>query len=195
MNEQTNTRQNLSGIMEELIEKTDGNKVSLDDVLSAFSNRAYGPLLLVPAVLAVSPIGGIPGMSVITGTIIFLIALQMLFSYSQPWLPKRLLAFKFDRNLLVTVVIKSKPWVLWLERYLQSRLTFLVGSTFSKVIAIICMGLAVLMYPLALVPFAVAAPGTAIILFSLGMTTHDGMLVLLGLIITAVAIYLPFYVF
>ena len=80
--------ESLTGLLDQLIGQTDGDQVTLGDLLDAFDSRSYGPLLLVPAFIAASPIGGIPGMSIVTGTLIILIAGQMLITTRRPWLPK-----------------------------------------------------------------------------------------------------------
>ncbi len=43
--------------------------------------------------------------------------------------------------------------------------------------------LSLTMYPLALLPFAVAVPGTATAVMALGITARDGLVVAIGMII------------
>ena len=54
-------------------------------------------------------------------------------------------------------------------------------------IAVACILLAISFYPLAIVPFGVLAPGVAVTMFALGITARDGLLVLLGFLMTSVA--------
>jgi hypothetical protein len=55
----------------------------------------------------------------------------------------------------------------------------------TYVVAAICLALAGLMFPFALVPFAVTLPGTAIAFFALGITFRDGVLIAVGLAFAA----------
>ncbi|MEL6747496.1 MAG: exopolysaccharide biosynthesis protein, partial [Pseudomonadota bacterium] len=87
--------QNLHEILDQLKEGTNGDTVSVDDLLHAFSTRSFGPLLLVPSLIALGPTGAIPGMSIVMGSVIILVAGQMLISHDRPWLPERIRNFSF----------------------------------------------------------------------------------------------------
>lgn len=59
----------LVGVIDRIREtaKRNGERVSLETVLQGLGVRSYGPILLVPSLLALIPIiGAIPGMSVLT---------------------------------------------------------------------------------------------------------------------------------
>lgn len=177
----------LTAILEGLKSGTSGGEVTLGHLLDTLDTRSYGPLLLLPALIAVAPTGAIPGMSIFTGSIIGLLALQMLAGRRHPWLPARLERFAFPRERLVSIVDAVLPWARRIERLLSERLRFLFAPPADRLIALACAVLAAMMFPLALLPFAVALPGTAIILFALGLTMKDGLLVLLGYGLTMAA--------
>lgn len=178
----------LSELLTHFVEVTEGqDEVKIVDLLDSLSSRSHGPMLLFPAIIAISPIGMIPGMSVITGTLIILIATQMMFFAGRPWIPKRLKDFQFARNKLNNGVNKIQPWVHWFEKVVHPRLEFLSGGIMIYPIALISILLALTFYPLAFVPFGVLAPGFAITMFALGLTARDGLLILFGFALTAVA--------
>lgn len=183
----------LVDILEQMKENTKGDEVTLEDTLDSLNSRSFGPLLLVPAIMAVSPIGAIPGMSIVTGCVLMLIAVQMVFSSGRPWLPQKLLNFSFSRETLTSGIDKSLPWAKWLEGFTDSRLQTITRSPFHYVIAVIVAFMALLFIPLAFLPFAVAIPGTAIALLALGMTVRDGVLVVLGFVISCAAIGVAIY--
>lgn len=191
--ESDSSPEGLVDILEQMKENTEGDEVSLEDTLDSLNSRSFGPLLLVPAIMAVSPIGAIPGMSIVTGCVLMLIAVQMIFSSGRPWLPQRLLDFSFSRDTLTNGIDKTLPWAKWLESFTDSRFQSITQSPFHYVIAAIIAFLALLFIPLAFLPFAVAIPGTAIALFALGMTVRDGVLVVLGFILSCVAIGVAVY--
>lgn len=183
----------LVDILEQMKQNTDGDQVTLEDTLDSLNSRSFGPLLLVPAIMAVSPIGAIPGMSIVTGCVLMLIAMQMIFSSGRPWLPQRLLDFSFSRDTLTKGIDKSLPWAKWLEGFTDRRLQMVTRSPFHYVIAAVIAFLAALFIPLAFLPFAVAIPGTAIALFALGMTARDGVLVILGFVVSFAAVAVAIY--
>lgn len=175
----------LSELIDRLVEDTSGEKVSLGELLDALHTRSYGPLLLAPGLLAASPIGAIPGMSILTGSIILLISLQILVGRKRPWIPKRLLEFEFDRDRLTRTREKIGPWLEWAERPVQSRWTALVEPPFTQIIAACCAVLALSFYPLALVPAGVFMPAVTICFFALALSARDGVLTLFALVLTA----------
>lgn len=183
----------LSQILSNLVDDTKGEKVTLGELFDTLDQRSYGPLLLLPALIAVAPTGAIPGMSIVTGSIIALFAVQLLIGKSHPWLPERLERFEFSRKTLSRSVDKAMPWVKAVESHLRRRFTLLAEPPANRIVALLCLLLALTMFPLALLPFAVAVPGTAIMFFALGLTTRDGLLILAGFVFSAAAIALTYW--
>jgi hypothetical protein len=169
------------------------DKVSLAQIMQAVGTRAYGPLLLVPGLVALAPTGAIPGMSIVTGTIIVVVALQLLIGLNEPWIPKRALEFSFSRDALVSAIERGRPYARRIDSFLKPSLTPVTGFPATRIIAIVAIALALSMYPLALVPFAVAIPSSAIVLFALGLTARDGRLIIAGFILAGVALALMLY--
>jgi hypothetical protein len=178
----------LTDLLDEMVEGTEGDKVSLGELLDAVESRSFGPLLLVPALIAASPIGAVPGMSIITGSIIILSAGQLLAGSSHPWIPQRLRNFAFKRERLTKTRKKLGPWLKWLEKPIHERLTTFVKPPAEQIIAVICIVLALLFFPLALVPFGVFLPSTAISFFALGLSARDGLLTLIAFFLTVATV-------
>ncbi len=178
----------LSGLLDHFLETTDGQAaVSISDLLDSLSSRSHGPMLLFPAIIAISPVGMIPGMSLVTGTLVILIAVQMMLFASRPWIPQRLANFEFSREKLKSGVQKTQPWVKWFEKIIHARFEYLAVGIMIYPVAFVSILLALSFYPLAFVPFGVFLPGLAIALLALGLTARDGLLILLGFALTAIA--------
>lgn len=175
----------LSSLLDSVIEETDGDTMRFGDLMDTIHTRSYGPLILLPAVIAASPVGAIPGMSIVTGSVIALLSGQMLFGMPHPWLPKRLEDFSFDREKFKSGVERVNPWIKRFEIVLKTRLTQLATSPVDKLVALACVVLGVLFYPLALIPFAVFVPAVAVTCFALGLVARDGLLVISGFALTA----------
>jgi len=181
--------ENLEDLLDRMLEKTEGDKIALSDLMSTVESRSFGPLLLLPSFIALSPLGAIPGMSIITGTMIILIAAQLLMNRDHPWLPSKLMSISFDRERLDNGTSKVRPWAKWIDQWLAKRWTTLTRAPFSQIVAAMAILLALTFYPLALVPWGVAIPSGAIVLFSLGLTSRDGLFVFTGLVISCLALY------
>jgi len=185
----------LAEMLETLVSESDGDTISIRQILEIVGTAAYGPLLIIPSLVALAPTGAIPGMSVLTGSIIFLVSVQMLISERTVWLPEKILKFEFCRAKLVRAIKKMTPYVAKLDRVLKSRLSILVRPPSTYFIASICLLLAITMYPLALIPFAVAIPAMAVLLFGVGLTTRDGFVILIGFLVTITAVYFAWHAF
>ena len=175
----------LTAVLDRLIEQTDGRDLSFKDLVGVFGQRAFGPLLLIPAVIAVAPTGAIPGMSLLTGSMICLLALQLFMGRKNPWLPKRLLEYSFSRDQFVGAARAVRPYTKLIDRGIRPRLTIFAKTPFIYLIALVTFFLGLSMFPLALLPFAVAVPGTSIAVLALGLTSRDGVVILLGLMLIA----------
>ncbi len=163
-------------------ERAEGPRtVRLGALLDEVAGRAFGPLLLVPALLAILPvIGAIPGMSVLTAGLLALIAGQALLGRRQPWMPARLRRLPVRRRPLAEGVTRAEPWLRRIDRVLRPRLTWMTRGP-GLLAAMLCvLAMAGLMVPLAVVPFGVMAPGTAVFLVALGVTAEDGAWTLAG---------------
>lgn len=180
----------LTDLLDRMAEGAEGETVTLGDVLGQVGRRAYGPLLFVPAVLAAGPTGVVPGMAVVTATLILLVAGQMLLPLDRPWLPGRLLRLEMQRALFDRAVAKTRKVATWIDRFIKARWVVLAQPPVTYVVAAICLILAGLMFPFALVPFAVTLPGAAISFFALGITFRDGVLIAIGLIFAVGAAWL-----
>jgi hypothetical protein len=121
----------MEDVLNRTEEKTDGENVSVREILDAFDKRSYGPILLLISLIALIPlIGGIPGMSILTGSLIILIATQLLFLKPHPWLPKKIQNFSFKREKLTKSVEKARPWAQWVGRFVRPRWTFFMNPPF-----------------------------------------------------------------
>lgn len=180
-------KQNLQSLLDELcglvdcgLNPTAKEAVTVREVLGAVGRRSYGPLLLVIGLFSISPATVVPGMTWLSALLTLVVALQMAFGLQRPWLPKGALEVTIPRDLLVKGVNGFRPWAKRIDAFLKPRLTFLAQAPFVNLIALMCVAAAVITIPLGFIPFAPIAPGLAIVLFGLGMTARDGVVLLIG---------------
>ncbi len=176
----------LEGVLDRLLERTEGEEsVGLKDVFDAFSGRLYGPLMLIPSLILLTPLGGIPGMPIVVAILLVLVAGQRVLGLTRPWLPKRLVEGTVKRKKLESAFGKLRPWAKRVDAVLRPRLTVLVEGPMERVIAlmIVAVGLSVPVF--GLVPMAAAIPGLAAVLLSLAITGRDGLLVIASWVVIA----------
>jgi len=168
----------------------DQQKVSVGDIQKKVGQRSFGPFLFVPAIIEISPVGGIPGVPTMLALIVALFAFQLLIGRHHFWMPGFLAHRSINGQKLEKGLNKIRPAVRWLDKVSNRRLDWATSKGFLRVIAVLCIVLATSVPPLELLPFASTAPFSAICLFGLGITTQDGAAVVLGLLLAVGAFVL-----
>lgn len=184
----------LSAVLDEIASKVDADEspatLTLGEVLDAFGRRSYGPLLLVIGLFAISPATIVPGMTWFAAALTLLVAGQMALGMRRIWLPRRALKMELPRESVHSGIAKSRGAAKRIDGLLRPRLTFLSQPPFVNLVALLCIGSALLTFPLGLIPFAPLAPGVAVVFFGLGITARDGLWLLLGASLVAGALWL-----
>jgi hypothetical protein len=173
---------NLAGLLDSLADETDGEKVSVAELIRAVGRRSYGPLLTLLGFVAISPLTIVPGATMLVATVTLLVASQMLVGRSHPWIPRRILKVSFPRTAVLDAAKAARGWVAPVDRLLAPRLVFLTEPPFVMAVAALCVAAALITYPLSFVPIAPIVPGLAIMLLGLGVTARDGVMIVLAML-------------
>ena len=168
----------------------DGDKVSLEEMREVIGHRAFGPFLLVVGILALTPVGAIPGVPTTLAVIVVLMGAQMLLGLKGIWLPGFVLHRSLSRDKLERSLGWIRPAARWLDRVLHPRLRVLTDRVALHVMAVVCVLMGLMIPPLEFVPFAVTVPSLALTLFGLSLITNDGLLALLAFALSGVGFYL-----
>jgi hypothetical protein len=171
---------NLRTMMRSLVLNTEGEDVTVAELLQAIGRRAHGPVFLLLGFIAVSPLTIIPGANWFVATVILVFALQVVFGFRHPWLPKGVTEFKFKRDHLVQGVAAGERYAHMIDALVKPRLTFLTEPPFIQVVALICVLAALISFPLGLVPLGPLLPSLTVLLFGLALTARDGVVLLLA---------------
>ncbi|MBL0934947.1 MAG: exopolysaccharide biosynthesis protein [Rhizobiaceae bacterium] len=177
-------------VLDTIADAGDGKRVSVEDIVHEIGDDAFGPLMLIPALVAVTPASGIPGLTATCGLIIALVAFQMVIGRKALWLPGFLLRRTMPRAKLDT----ARDWLARpariVDRLTGKRLSFLVKPPFSVIPATICLAAGLVMPFLELIPFSGSVMAGAVSLFALSFVTEDGILSVLATALVATAGYL-----
>jgi len=163
-------------------------RVSVREVEQAIGERSFGPLLLVPGLIALTPIGIIPGLPTVIAAVVVLIAGQLVLGRHEFWIPRFIAERSVKGKRLTQSLERARPAARVIDRVLKPRLRHLTGAVATRLSALVCLLIACLIPPLELIPFGVAAPAAAIAAFGLGLTTRDGLLVLIALLASAASV-------
>ncbi|WP_338242549.1 exopolysaccharide biosynthesis protein [Aurantiacibacter hainanensis] len=178
-------------ILDRLREVADSeDKVSVGDVLDAIGDRSYGPTLLIPALVEITPIGGIPGVPTFLALIIALTAVQMLFDKDHLWLPGFIQNRTVSASKLHKAADKLNGTARRLDKWFHGRMPRFVKQPWPRVAAVAIIILCCTVPPLEFLPFASTAPMLAIAAFGLALLVRDGLLMLIALGLSAASLAL-----
>ncbi|WP_337191067.1 exopolysaccharide biosynthesis protein [Qipengyuania vulgaris] len=181
--------QSVEDVIGELDELAAQNeKVCIGDVLDDFGRRSFGPFIMLPALIEITPVGGIPGVPTFLALIIALVAVQMLFGKDHIWMPQFLQKRAVGAKKLHKSVKKLRGIAHWLDGHSKDRLGNLTEGIWLKVAAFAVIILCVTVPPLEFLPFASSGPMLAIAAIGLALIVRDGLVMLFALLLAVAAI-------
>lgn len=165
-------------------EEEDG-RVSWSAIMNEVGRRSFGPLLLLGGLTVLAPIiGDLPGVPTLIGMVVLLIAVQLLFGRQNFWLP----GFMLNRSVSKDKLHKALTWLnkptRFIDKLLRPRLLHVTSGPMVRVIAIVCLGIAVAMPVMEFVPFSANLAGIALTAFGLALIARDGLLALIAFVFT-----------
>lgn len=183
-----------SDILKEVADTNNANsdKVTLFDIKTALHERGFGILIIIFSLPLSVPIPVPPGYTTILSMPLILFSLQLLFGFDSPWMPHWLERKSFQRSTLALVVEKTSPALRKIEKFMKPRMSFIFCGPGEKILAFIMLLCALsIAIPLPLTNF-IPAIGTTLI--SLGIMSKDGLLSILGVLVSLCGLLLTLVV-
>jgi hypothetical protein len=151
---------------------------------------------MVPALLVVSPLSGIPLFSSICGLTIAVIAAQMVWPGRDClWLPGKLTRRHVSGERAREGVARLARVARWLDGHARARWRVLVHRPGRKVVEAACLVSGLAMPFLEVVPFFSSVLGFAVLLMATGLLTKDGLFALAGLVVMAAGPVIALFAF
>lgn len=177
----------LSQVLDRLEASAHEDKTSLGDIVEGLGRRSFAAIILIPSLLAVSPLSGVPGVTVAVGLIVAITSAQMLWGRDCLWLPDRLTRRQIPTDRLCKAIGWLRKPVHFIERFLRPRLTFLFHRPLIWIPLTILFLIGAAMPVLELIPTSGSIAAFAISLYAIGLLTRDGALIIAGFAFTAAA--------
>ncbi|MBE7376689.1 exopolysaccharide biosynthesis protein [Pseudomonas lopnurensis] len=173
--------QNLESLLQRLEQAGEPDQpVTIECMLQVTDERSFGALLLIPGLLVLSPLSGIPGLPSVIAVMVMLIAVQLLIGRERFWLPQWLLRRSASRSKYDKAIAFLQRLSGFVDRLLRRRLTFLTSGLATRLNALLCMLIAATMPPLELIPFGNSIAGAALSVLGLGMMARDGAMIVVA---------------
>ncbi|MBQ0742922.1 MAG: exopolysaccharide biosynthesis protein [Pseudomonas sp.] len=186
MSEDEDHPQNLQQLFDCIDQAAEENgRVSWSAIMDEVGRRSFGPLLLLGGLTVLAPIiGDLPGVPTLIGMVVLLIAVQLLLGRHNFWLP----GFMLNRSVPKDKLHKALTWLKkparFIDKLLSPRLAVLTRGPMVRVIAVVCLGIALAMPVMEIVPFSANLAGIALTAFGLALIARDGLLALIALVFT-----------
>lgn len=171
-----------------LLSSRSGAKLCLGEVVEAFGDRAFGPVMFFFALINLLPWP--PGGTTVTGAPLLLLSVELALGRDRLWIPRWAERVSVSRDTFRKLSRRFMRPLRWSEAVSRPRLYFLTGGFGQGMIGLTCVFLsAVLVLPIF---GGNLIPAIAIAFFSLGVMQRDGLAVLLGWLTTAVTVAILF---
>ncbi|QHQ35041.1 exopolysaccharide biosynthesis protein [Algicella marina] len=168
----------LDTFINDLNSAADGEKTSIGEILDAIGSRSFGPLLMALGLASASPIGAIPLATPIIVALTLIVAGQILVGCSHIWVPDRLCRQEMSSDKLSKTADYIQTFFNWISVLTSERLSWMLDPPMPRVAALVAILLALSMLPVILIPGGVLPASVALAFIGLGMTTRDGLILL-----------------
>ncbi|MCO8121916.1 exopolysaccharide biosynthesis protein [Stieleria sp. TO1_6] len=168
--------------MESMLERVDSlsqdqSRVSFGEALDAAGQRSFAPVLLLIGLIMLAPgPADIPGVPVVLGVLVIIVAVQILFKREHVWVPDWIEKREIKSERLHRMIRWLQTPAEWFDRITRRRFPWLVEHAGVSIIAIACIIIAAATPILEFVPFSANVAGAAIAAFGLALIAKDGLL-------------------
>ncbi|WP_244642394.1 exopolysaccharide biosynthesis protein [Phyllobacterium sp. 628] len=163
--------------------------LEIGDILSAMGQTGTAFIILFLALPAITPIPGPFGM--VFGTALALVSLQIIVGRQTIWLPQSLRRRRISSAIISRIVQHAAPIIARVERHMRpGRLEAFTGTSVQMLLGIPVFLLAVI---IALpIPFGNLMPVFALTVIAVALMERDGLITLMGLVLSVVAFGVTF---
>lgn len=169
--------------------------VTVRDIVDAFGDSASLPVMMVPALIIVSPLSGIPFLPTVLGSVIAIVALQALLGRSGLWLPDVLMRRSVRGDRLHRALERVHRAADWVDAHARPRLRILVRPPLDVFPKAMCFLAGAAMPLLELLPFSSSLLGMAVVFFTAALLLEDGLYAVIGIVFFAAAAVIPLSVY
>jgi len=174
-----------SEVLRDLAAAGDGETLAFHEILAGLRHRAFGFTLLLFALPCCLPMP--PGIPTVCGVAIAIIALNLVVGRQRLWLPRAIADKRVARHDLERMVARWVPQMEKLERICRPRLAIVTEPVGKVLIGLVLFVLGFIMIlPIPLI--GNMPPGFAASVIAIGMTERDGLIVLIGVVVSVAAV-------
>ncbi len=177
----------VSELLLRISREAEGPSLSVGEIFAQFEDRSFGVLVLLLALPACFPFFP-PGATSVLGVGIALVAVQMAVGRHRAWLPGVVERRRIATERFVRVVELAAPYLRRCEALARPRYLTVTSGLREQIVGVFILVLAVVIsVPL---PLTNLGPAVAIAVIAIGLIEEDGLIVMAGCALGALAIVL-----
>ena len=172
----------LGRLIDRIRPSDDEDRILVHDLLARMGERSFAPVILLPALILVSPLSGIPGAPTLGMLLIVTVTVQALFGRQHPWLP----GFVMRRSVSARKLARALDWLArpvgFIDRNSRNRWRLLTVAPLDR-LPLLAILVTALPWPLLEpIPMVTTLGATAVSLFAIGLLLRDGLYVVTGFV-------------
>src|ERR1700682_3655533 len=168
-----------SAVLQRLHDEIPANHFTLGWLMHSLRKRSFWIIMLLLALVAIAP-----GLSIVAGLLLMILAFQMIAGNPAPVFPRRIATRSLPTKHLAAVVQRSLPVLRYLEKVVHPRWHTRLEATNSLVGTIVVVLSATLVFiPM---PLSNVVPALVIALISLAYLEEDGVLLSIAPLATVI---------
>ncbi|WP_158965157.1 exopolysaccharide biosynthesis protein [Chachezhania sediminis] len=172
----------------------DDRDLCVGSIVDDLGETAVTPLVLLIAILMVSPLSGIPLMPTLSSIILLTLNVQSMFGRNHLWLPDWLRRRQIPHGRLTQAIGWLRKPCAYIDRHSQPRFAILTYGPMRLLAFIVCLAIPLTWPFLEILPFVTSIGALALALVAFGRMTRDGLFLLLGYSVVGGAVGLGFWV-
>tara|TARA_R110001583_G_scaffold195211_1_gene370500 strand:- start:398 stop:1003 length:606 start_codon:yes stop_codon:yes gene_type:complete len=178
-------KERTSVLLTRILADLSDEKVLLGALMLQLRHRSFGGVFIFLSLLSL-----LPGVTIFTGPIAIILAIQLMLGFKAPLLPRVLRERSINIISLKAIAEKTIPWIIKIEKLVKPRWLIVTGPAVTKLVGLLVISLAVLVtLPL---PFSNFLPAISIFFLAFGLLERDGLLLVIGMFISAIALLIGF---
>ena len=185
-------RQSLTAELRDLLQRADGRPVAVADALRHLRERGPAAVMVLMTLPCVVPVLA-AGLAVPVGFGLALYGLRLVLR-QPPWVPTFMSKRTLSYATLERLVKFAETWCRPVEKLLRPRMAFMLHPAADVVAGLALAFLGVFLAVPLFIPGSNELPAAIIVLLLLGLIERDGVVVLIGLVLTlavaAASVYL-----
>lgn len=178
----------LSDLTDDMARAAKQNDGQVDKIVDQAGANGLLPIMTFMGLLLVSPLSGIPLFSTSVGLMIALCAVQAAMGRDRLWLPDFLRRQRIDPSRIEKAMDRIHSAAEWLEARATSRLEWLSLPPARTAFLSVAAAYGFFMPIMELIPFTSSLLGGAVVMIGLGLLLRDGVLLLISVLPTLIAV-------